>query len=53
MQHLYRKTLPLLLSTCLCSSAFAMEVGQMAPDFDLPGRTSAVKLSDYKGKTDS
>ncbi len=51
MKHLYSKTLPLLLSTCLCSSAFAMEVGQMAPDFQLPGRANAVKLSDYKGKT--
>lgn len=30
--------------------AQAVEVGQAAPDFDLPGRTSAVKLNDYKGK---
>jgi thiol-disulfide isomerase/thioredoxin len=51
MKNLYRTTLPLILSTCLCSSAFAAEVGQAAPDFELPGRASAVKLSDYKGKT--
>jgi cytochrome c biogenesis protein CcmG/thiol:disulfide interchange protein DsbE len=51
MKNLYLKTLPLFLSTCLCASAFALEVGQPAPDFDLPGRASAVKMSDYKGKT--
>lgn len=51
MKNLYRTTLPLILSTALCSSAFAAEVGQAAPDFELPGRASAVKLSDYKGKT--
>jgi cytochrome c biogenesis protein CcmG, thiol:disulfide interchange protein DsbE len=31
--------------------ASALDVGQQAPDFDLPGRQGAVKLSDYKGKT--
>ena len=41
----------LLLSYWLGSSAQALEVGQLAPDFDLAGRTAAVKLSDYKGKT--
>ena len=30
--------------------ALAVEAGQTAPDFDLPGRLAAVKLSDYKGK---
>jgi cytochrome c biogenesis protein CcmG, thiol:disulfide interchange protein DsbE len=30
--------------------ASALDVGQQAPDFDLPGRQGAVKLSDYKGK---
>jgi cytochrome c biogenesis protein CcmG, thiol:disulfide interchange protein DsbE len=28
----------------------ALEVGQQAPDFDLPGKQGSVKLSDYKGK---
>jgi cytochrome c biogenesis protein CcmG, thiol:disulfide interchange protein DsbE len=31
--------------------AMALEVGQQAPDFDLPGKQGNVKLSDYKGKT--
>jgi cytochrome c biogenesis protein CcmG, thiol:disulfide interchange protein DsbE len=30
--------------------ATALEVGQQAPDFDLPGKQGSVKLSDYKGK---
>lgn len=35
----------------LCAPAHAVETGQSAPDFELPGRASAVKLSDFKGKT--
>jgi len=31
-------------------AAHAIEVGQVAPDFELPGRQGAVKLSAYKGK---
>ena len=31
--------------------AFALEIGQLAPDFELPGRTAPIKLSDYRGKT--
>jgi cytochrome c biogenesis protein CcmG, thiol:disulfide interchange protein DsbE len=30
--------------------AIALDVGQQAPDFDLPGKQGNVKLSDYKGK---
>lgn len=37
----------LLLST----SAFAVDVGQMAPDFSLEGASTKVRLSDYRGKT--
>jgi thiol-disulfide isomerase/thioredoxin len=51
MKHIYSKTLQLVLFTFLCGSALAMEIGQPAPDFELPGRATAVKLSDYKGKT--
>jgi thiol-disulfide isomerase/thioredoxin len=29
----------------------AIEVGELAPEFDLAGRLAAVKLSDYRGKT--
>ena len=31
-------------------SAGAIEVGQVAPDFELPGKASPVRLSDSKGK---
>ncbi len=30
--------------------ALAVEPGQAAPDFELPGRTSVVRLADYRGK---
>ncbi len=45
------QTIAILLAALLGGSAFAVEVGQAAPEFDLPGRLAAVKLSDYKGKT--
>jgi cytochrome c biogenesis protein CcmG, thiol:disulfide interchange protein DsbE len=32
------------------SLSSALEVGQRAPDFDLPGKQGNIKLSDYKGK---
>lgn len=51
MKNLATKTLSILASTLLAASAFAVEVGQMAPDFDLPGASGSVKLSSYKGKT--
>lgn len=41
----------LALSGALALPALALEPGQTAPDFDLPGRTGAVRLSDFKGKT--
>ena len=40
----------LAISLLLGLPALAVETGQAAPDFDLPGRLAAVKLSDYKGK---
>jgi cytochrome c biogenesis protein CcmG/thiol:disulfide interchange protein DsbE len=51
MKKIYLKTLTLALATLLGGSVLAVEVGQAAPDFDLPGRLAAVKLNDYKGKT--
>ena len=51
MKKIYLKTITLALASLLGGSALAVEVGQAAPDFDLPGRLAAVKLSDYKGKT--
>ena len=35
----------------LVFGAQAVEVGQRAEDFELPGRSAAVKLSDYKGRS--
>ncbi len=51
MKNLPQKTTSFLLAALLGGSALAAEVGQPAPEFDLPGRLAAVKLSDYKGKT--
>ena len=51
MKKIYLKTITLALASLLGGSVLAVEVGQSAPDFDLPGRLAAVKLSDYKGKT--
>lgn len=46
------KKISVLLASMLCASAFAVEVGQMAPDFELQGQNGTmVKLSSYKGKT--
>ena len=41
----------LALTALLALPSHAVEVGQTAPDFDLPARQGAMKLSDYKGKT--
>jgi len=46
-----KKTLALFAALALTASAFAVEIGKPAPDFngtDINGKT--VKLSDYKGK---
>ena len=51
MKKNHHKTLSFLLAATLAQSVLAVEVGQAAPDFDLPGRLAAVKLSDYQGKT--
>lgn len=51
MQQLFARGLALLLCALLGLSAAAVEVGDLAPGFDLAGRLAAVKLSDYKGKT--
>jgi cytochrome c biogenesis protein CcmG, thiol:disulfide interchange protein DsbE len=45
-----------LASTLALAASFgwpaqAVETGQAAPEFDLPGRTTSLKLSDFKGKT--
>jgi thiol-disulfide isomerase/thioredoxin len=45
------KTTAWALCFLLALPASAVEVGQASPEFDLPGRLAAVKLSDYKGKT--
>ena len=51
MKKILAQTAAVALLSLLGWSAQALEVGQMAPDFDLAGRTGNVKLSDYKGKT--
>jgi len=50
MKKISSKVAAVALAGMLGLSAFAVEVGQVAPDFDLPGGKGAVKLSDYKGK---
>lgn len=31
--------------------SYAVEIGQLSPEFDLPGRIGNIKLNDFKGKT--
>ena len=46
------RTLMILLFTSVMSlSVQALEVGQKAPDFELPAKAGTVKLSDLKGQT--
>jgi len=51
MKLFFARGAVLVLATLLGLSAWAVEVGETAPEFDLSGRLAAVKLSDYKGKT--
>lgn len=41
----------LALAALLALPVIAVEVGEVAPGFDLEGSQGAVKLSDYRGKT--
>ena len=49
--HAFKAIATLALSGLLVCSAHAIEVGQPAPAFDLPGQQGTVQLSAYKGKT--
>jgi cytochrome c biogenesis protein CcmG, thiol:disulfide interchange protein DsbE len=51
MKEIYAQAAIVVLATLLGLPAAAVESGQAAPEFDLPGRLGAVKLSDFKGKT--
>ncbi|MES2952531.1 MAG: TlpA disulfide reductase family protein [Pseudomonadota bacterium] len=51
MRQLFARTFGLVLTVLLSLPAAAVEVGEVAPGFDLAGRLATVKLSDYKGKT--
>jgi thiol-disulfide isomerase/thioredoxin len=51
MKNIYAKTATLVLATLLSVPALAVESGQVAPEFNLPGRSSSIKLGDFKGKT--
>jgi thiol-disulfide isomerase/thioredoxin len=51
MKRVNVQTVTLALSALLGLPALAVELGQLAPDFDLTGRLGNVRLSDYKGKT--
>jgi cytochrome c biogenesis protein CcmG/thiol:disulfide interchange protein DsbE len=51
MKNIYAQTAIVALATLLGLPALAVESGQAAPEFDLPGRAGTVKLSDFKGKT--
>lgn len=51
MKNIFAKAATLILATLLSVPALAVENGQAAPEFNLPGRLNSVKLSDFKGKT--
>ena len=51
MKNFFSKTTLVLASMVLSASAYAVDIGQAAPDFELPNPAGAsVKLSSYKGK---
>lgn len=45
------QTAAVAVAALLACTAQAVETGQSAPDFELPGKASTIKLSDFKGKT--
>jgi cytochrome c biogenesis protein CcmG, thiol:disulfide interchange protein DsbE len=49
--HAFKAIVTLAVAGLLACSAHAIEVGQPAPAFDLPGQQGTVQLSSYKGKT--
>lgn len=51
MNKFHTQRCALTLAALLALPAMAVEVGEMAPSFDLEGPQGAVKLSDYRGKT--
>ena len=40
-----------ILALLLARPVLAIENGQQAPDFELPGRSGTLRLADFKGKT--
>ena len=50
MKKIFVQSAAAVLVTMLGLPAQALEAGQTAPDFDLPGRLGTIKLSDFKGK---
>lgn len=40
----------IFLLCCCVSGALALQVGDKAPEFTLPGTTAEIKLADYLGK---
>lgn len=51
MKETWMTTAVLALAGLACTGAQAIEAGQPAPEFELPGRQGNIKLSQYKGKT--
>lgn len=51
MMKSLRMWVALWLTAFISLSAQAIEVGQKAPDFELPGKAGLVRLSDLKGQT--
>lgn len=47
----WRRTALAMVLAASAGTALAVDVGQRAPDFELPGLAAPVRLSDYRGKT--